>query len=175
MEAACSSETLVTTCHTTRCNNPEDRNLNLGTTKIREFLHQVSDYQLCKEGFPSPIFLNTEVVPFISGEQAPLGERKGTVAHWMRKVVRTRRCLAIFATLGTCAVVLLVTLLVLLPRHDKATGTSVRLPEDGNISPKFTYQGNCTDIILILITFSHALYKPFRICTKNDNHKHLSY
>jgi hypothetical protein len=117
----------------------------------------------------SHILLNTEVIPSISGEQASLPGRKGTVAHWMRKVVRTRRCLVIFATLSTCALVLLVTLLVLLPHHeeatgDEATGTSVRLPEDGNISPKFTYQGNC--IIIILITFSHALQKPLCICTK---------
>lgn len=80
----------------------------------------------------------------------------------MRKAVRTRRCLVIFATLSACAVVLLVTLLLLLPRHDEAKGTSVRLPEDGNIAPRFTYQGKYTDI-LISIAFPHVLLNTLLI------------
>jgi hypothetical protein len=169
MEAAFSPETSVTTCHSTQCSDPEDCSLNLGTIKTWQFLHRVSDYQLFKEG----LILNTKVIPFISGEQESLPERKGTVVQWMRKVARTRHCIAIVATLSTCALVLLVTLLVLLPHHDEAEGTSIRLPEDGNISPMFTYQGNY--IIIILITFPHALQKPLCIFTKTDKHKHVSY
>jgi hypothetical protein len=84
-----------------------------------------------------------------------------TVSQWVRKVLKTSRCLAIFAALSTCAVVLLVTLLVLLPSSEEETGTSVRLPEDGNIAPRFSYNGNYTDLIIIYI----CLHKLFRICT----------
>lgn len=76
---------------------------------------------------------------------------------WQRvcKVVRTRRFI-VMAALGTCAVVLLllvVSLIFSVPTRDESTGTSVRLPEDGNISPQFSYNGNCTDVIIVLIAF----------------------
>jgi hypothetical protein len=52
------------------------------------------------------------------------------------------------AMLGTCAVVLMVTLLLSFRPREEATGpgTSERLPEDGNISPQFKYEGNCTSV-----------------------------
>jgi hypothetical protein len=102
------------------------------------------------------------LLPFL-GDQSPLTERKTTVSQWVRKLLKTRPCLAIFATVGTCAVVLLVTLLILLPRHDEATGTSVRLPEDGNISPRFTFQGNYEAFTLALIAY-HTLHMPSQCC-----------
>jgi len=39
-----------------------------------------------------------------------------------------------------------VTLILSLAPREEATGsgTSERLPEDGNISPQFNYEGNCT-------------------------------
>jgi len=70
------------------------------------------------------------------------------------------------AILSTCAVVLVATLLVyLLPREEAAgPGTSERLPEDGNISPQFNYEGNCTNVLFVFITFfthfaQDALYR----------------
>jgi len=52
------------------------------------------------------------------------------------------------AMLSACAVVLVVTLLLSLRPLEEPTvpGTSELLPEDGNISPQFNYEGNCTDV-----------------------------
>jgi hypothetical protein len=71
--------------------------------------------------------------------------------------------------LSTCAVVLLVlvvTLLLSLPPHEEARGpgTSERLPEDGNISPQFNYEGTCTNVLFAFFTFfthfaQDALYR----------------
>jgi hypothetical protein len=59
------------------------------------------------------------------------------------------------AMLSTCAVVLVVTLLMSLSPREETTGpsTSERLPEDGDISPQFIYEGNCTNVLFVFITF----------------------
>jgi hypothetical protein len=93
---------------------------------------------------------------FVPGEQTPLPEGKGIVWQKVCKVVRTRWCIVV-ATLSACAVVLVVTLLLSLPPHDEAASTLELLPEDGEIAPQFPYEGNCSNVVLVLNHISHTL------------------
>ena len=68
------------------------------------------------------------------------------------------------ATLSTCAVVLVVTLLLSLAPREEPTGPSKseRLPEDGKISPKFSYEGKCTNVVFVFFTFcTHVAQDAF--------------
>ena len=63
--------------------------------------------------------------------------------------------MAIFSTCAVVLVVMLLWLLLYLLLREEATGPSTleRLPEDGNISPQFNYEGNCTNVLFVFITF----------------------
>jgi hypothetical protein len=87
------------------------------------------------------------------------------------KIVKSRPCIVI-AALSTCAVVLVVTLLLTLPPREEDTGTSTleRLPEDGIISPQFSYEGNCTLHHTHARTRTHTLQKmPGAVMYETDD------
>jgi len=91
---------------------------------------------------------------FVPGEHATLAERESKVWQRVCKIARSRPCI-VMAMLSTCAVVLVMTLLVSLPPREEASSPSMseRLPEDGNLSPQFKYEGNCLNFLFVFVVF----------------------